>query len=60
MTNLEALALAWSLKHFRDVIYGYPITVYTDHVAVTQLFKGKHLSGRLVDGSSQLKNSILT
>ena len=47
VTNLEALALVWSLKHFRDIIYGYPITVYTDHVAVTQLFKGKNLSGRL-------------
>ncbi len=42
VTNLEALALVWSLKHFRDIIYGYPITVYTDHVAVTQLFKGKN------------------
>ena len=47
VTHLEALALVWSLKHFRDIIFGYPITVYTDHVAVTQLFKGKNLSGRL-------------
>ena len=47
VTHLEALAVVWSLKHFRDLIYGYPITVFTDHVAVTQLFKGKNLSGRL-------------
>lgn len=47
VTNLEALAVVWSLKHFRDIIYNYPITVYTDHSAVTQLFKGRNLTGRL-------------
>ena len=47
VTHLEALAVVWSLKHFRDLIYGYPITIYTDHSAVTQLFKGKNLTGRL-------------
>ncbi len=44
VTRLEALAVVWALKHFRDIIYGYPITVYTDHSAVTQLFSGKNLS----------------
>ena len=47
VTHLEALAVVWSLKHFRDIIYNYPITVYTDHSAVTQLFSGKNLTGRL-------------
>ena len=47
ITHLEMLAVVWSLRHFRDIIYGYDITVYTDHTAVTQLFKGKNLSGRL-------------
>ena len=47
VTQMEALAVVWSLKHFRDIIYGYPITIYTDHIAVTQLFKGKNLTGRL-------------
>ncbi len=47
VTHLEALAVIWALKHFRDIIYGYSITVYTDHSTVTQLFKGKNLSGRL-------------
>ncbi len=47
VTHLEALAVIWALKHFRDIIFGYLITVYTDHIAVTQLFRGKNLTGRL-------------
>ncbi len=47
VTHMEALAVVWALKHFRDIIYGYPVTVYTDHSAVTQLFSGKNLTGRL-------------
>ncbi len=47
VTHLEALAVVWTLKHFRDIIFGYPITVYTDHTAATQLFSGKNLTGRL-------------
>ena len=47
VTHMEALAVVWSLKHFRDIIYNYPITVYTDHSAVTQLFQGRNLTGRL-------------
>ncbi len=47
VTYFEALAIVWALKHFRDVIFCYPITVYTDHIAVTQLFQGNNLTGRL-------------
>ncbi len=47
VTHLEALAVVWALKHFRDITYGDPITVYKDHSAVTQLFSGKNLTGRL-------------
>ncbi len=47
VTHLEALAVVWALKHFRDITYGYPITVSTDHSAATQLFSGKNLIGRL-------------
>ncbi len=47
VTHQETLAVVWEFKHFRDIILGYPITVYTDHAAVTELFKGKNLSGRL-------------
>ncbi len=37
----------WALKHFRDIILGYPITVFTDHAPVTELFKGRNRTGRL-------------
>ncbi len=47
VTHLEALAVVWALKHFRDIIFGYPVTVYTDHIVVTQFFQGKNLTGRL-------------
>ncbi len=43
----ETLAVVWALKHFRNIIRGYPITVFTQHAAVTELFKGKNLIGRL-------------
>ncbi len=58
VTHLEALAVVWALKHFRDVIFGYPITVYTDHIAVTQLFQGKkkNLQDAWLDGILQLNN----
>ena len=47
VTHQEALAIVWGLKTFRDIIFGYPITCYTDHAAVTNLFEGRKLSGRL-------------
>ncbi len=37
-THKEALAVVWALHHFKDLIYGYPIHVKTDHVAVVELF----------------------
>ncbi len=46
VTHQETLAVVWSLKHFRDIILGYPITVFTNHAPVTELFKGRNLTGR--------------
>ncbi len=46
-THKEALAVAWTLRHFKDLIYGYLIYVKTDHAAVVELFNQKHLSGKL-------------
>ncbi len=47
VTDFETLAIVWSLRHFRDLIYSFQVTVYTDHQAVKGLFKGKNLTGRL-------------
>ena len=47
-TDLEMLAIVWSLKHFKEIIYGYDITVFTDHQPLTYMckdtsnFVGKH------------------
>ncbi len=46
-THQETLAIVWALKHFRDIILGYSITVFTDHAPVTELFKARNLTGRL-------------
>ena len=34
-TDREMQAIVWSLQHFRDVIYGYDICVWTDHAPLT-------------------------
>ncbi len=39
VTHQETLAIVWALKHFRDIILGYPITVFTDNAPVTELFR---------------------
>ncbi len=46
-THKKALAVVWALCHFKDLIYGYPIRVKTDHAAVVELFNQKHFSGKL-------------
>ncbi len=33
VTHLEALGVIWALQYFID-IFGYPVPVYTDHIAV--------------------------
>ncbi len=45
--HLETLAVVWGLKHFHDIILGYKITIYTNHSAITELFKGRNLTGKL-------------
>ncbi len=43
----ERLAVVWVLQHFRDIILGYPTTVFIDHAAVSELIKGRNLTGIL-------------
>ncbi len=44
VTHQETLAVVWALKYFRDIIIGYPITVFTEHAPVTELCKGRSLT----------------
>ncbi len=46
VTHMEALAVVWALGHIKDIIYGYPVTLYTDHSAILQHFSRKNLNGR--------------
>ncbi len=46
-THKEALTVVWSLRHFKDLIYGYPVHVKTDYAVVKELFISKHLTGKL-------------
>ncbi len=41
VTDKETLAVEWTLNNFREVIFGYPVTVFTGHAAVTELFRSK-------------------
>ena len=47
VTEREALAVVWSLKKFRDYCLGYPVTIYTDHMPVCDLFRNRQLHGKL-------------
>ena len=46
VTDKESLAIGDSLKHFRYLVFGHSVTVYTDHQAVLGIFKNPYLSGR--------------
>ncbi len=39
--------MVWALQHFRDIVFGYRIIIYTDHSPITEIFKGRNLNGRL-------------
>ena len=46
VTDLEGLAVINALEKFKHIIYGYPITIFTDHQALQYLFDQKALAGR--------------
>jgi hypothetical protein len=47
ITELEALAVVWAVKHFRQYLYGHKCHVYTDHEALRLLLNTPHPSGKL-------------
>ena len=56
VTERETLAVIYCLEHFRDIILGYEIKVFTDHMAIQNLFKYKNLRGRLARWFTILQN----
>ena len=47
VSELEALAVVWAVKHFRVYLYGHRCEVYTDHEALLSLLNTPHPSGKL-------------
>lgn len=47
ITELECLAVIWSIKLFRPYLYGRTFTIVTDHAALKWLMTSTHLTGRL-------------
>ncbi len=52
----ETLAAIYCLEHFRGIMLGYKIRVWTDHIAIQNLFKNKNLRGRLARWFVTLQN----
>ena len=47
VTELEALAVVWGVKHFRPYLYVHRCDVYTDHEALKSLLNTPQPSGKL-------------
>ena len=47
ISELEALAVVWAVKHFRHYLYGYRCIVFMDHEALKSLLKTPQPSGKL-------------
>lgn len=47
ITELECLAVIWSIKLFRPYLYGRTFTIVTDHAALKWLMTSTQLTGRL-------------
>ncbi len=56
ITERETLAVIYCLEHFRGMILGYKIRVWTDYTAIQNLFKHKNLRGRLARWFVALQN----
>ena len=44
VSELEALAVVWTVKHFRVYLFGHKCKVYTDHEALVSLINNPHPS----------------
>ncbi|GFW43383.1 retrovirus-related Pol polyprotein from transposon 297 [Trichonephila clavipes] len=48
VTERECLAVIWALNKFKTYFGPLPVTVITDHAALTKLTNGKNLSSRMI------------
>ncbi|EYB85936.1 hypothetical protein Y032_0288g1486 [Ancylostoma ceylanicum] len=55
MTDLEALAVVFTLREFHMFVSGLPVEVYTDHQALTALFKRINVSARVLRWALELQ-----
>ena len=55
VSELEALAVVWVVKHFRVYLYGHKCDVDTDHEAVLSLINHAHPSYKLAHWSLALQ-----
>ena len=46
ITELETLAVVWSVSHFKAYLYGHEVTVYSDHSAVKAVLETPNPSGK--------------
>ena len=46
ITDLETLAVVWSLTHFKPYLYGQCVKIYTDHTAVKAVMQNPVASGK--------------
>ena len=47
VSDLEALAVVWAIRHFCVYLYGHKCKVFTDHEALLSLLNTPHPSGKL-------------
>lgn len=47
VTELEALAVVWGVKHFHPYLYGHRCDAYTDHKALNSMLNTPQPSGKL-------------
>ena len=46
ITDLETLAVVWSVSHFKAYLYGQRVKVFTDHAAVRAVLLNTNTSGK--------------
>ena len=60
VSELEALAVVWAVKHFRVYLFGQECRVYMDHEALVSLMNNPHQSGKLACWGLALQELDLT